>query len=359
MIEHLPLATNKTNKEISKISLRTRVALIIAALSFLPNLMLVLLVFKQNIIDADISALNFWWPLVIWLSVLVAFSITIAQYYSKELLSPLIDMSQKINEIQKSPNGIIGARISIKEQEPIEVYRLKTSFNSLIASITREQSQRSNFIASLMHDLKTPLIASGHLLTVIHDSNEIERQERLALISKLKEENKSMIDLIQKMVDAHRFERGEVKLKLRQVAIEDIAESVAKRLSDLAGKRNINISIKGQAIVNVDRLEFERAIYNLLSNAIRYARSKIEIIISENTLEIIDDGPGLPASLEELAQPFKTQSVTIDGKPYNAGSAGLGLFIADKIILAHKAKLTARNISQGTCLKIIFENPNG
>ncbi len=355
MTEQVP--TPSKNK-IAKISLRARVSLIIAALAFFPNLMLILLIFKQSIGTSGIPTFGFWWPMLLWLLLLLAFSLIIAQYYSKELLSPLIQMSRKINEIEKSPSGIIGARLVLEEQEPIEVYRLKTSFNSLIANITKEQSQRSNFIASLMHDLKTPLIASGHLLTVIYESDEIRAEQRLELISKLKEENKNMIDLIQKMVDAHRFERGEVKLNFNNEAIEGIAKAVIKRLSELASQRSISISISGQAIINVDRLELERAIYNLLSNAIRYANSTIEIKISKNTLKIIDDGPGLPASLDELAQPFKSQSITIEGKPYNAGSAGLGLFIASKIILAHNATLTAKNTLQGTCLKISFEGSN-
>ncbi len=360
MLKRIPsiFKNNSSNQAIAKVSLRSRVTFVIAALAFFPNLMLVLLIFKQNIGSSNISTFSFWWPLVIWLSLLIAFSLVIAQYYSKELLSPLIEMSQKINEIQDNPSGIIGARLLVEKQEPIEVYTLKKSFNSLIANITKEQNQRSNFIASLIHDLKTPLIASGHLLSVIYDSNEIDRKERLALISKLKEENKSMIDLIQKMVDAHRFERGEVKLNLKTEAIEDIAKTVIKRLKDLAKQRNIEILITGRSRINVDRLELERAIYNLLSNAIRYANSKIEIKISKNALKIIDDGPGLPASLNELAQPFKSKSITINGKPYNAGSAGLGLFIANKIIIAHNASLSANNIPKGNCLKISFKSSN-
>lgn len=360
MLEQITLTSNNSNnKNISRVSLRARVALIIAALSFFPNLMLVLLIFKQSLANSNISAFSFLWPLLIWLSLLVVFSLTIARYYSKELLSPLIDMSHNIEKIQENPNGIIGARIELRKQEPIEIYKLKSSFNSLIAHITKEQSQRSNFIASLMHDLKTPLIASGHLLTVIYDANEIERHERLALIEKLKIENKSMIELIQKMVDAHRFEREEIKLNLKPEAIENIVEAVVIRLKSLALKGKIEIDIKGKTYMNVDRLELERAIYNLLSNAIRYANSKIEILISENKIKIIDDGPGLPANLEDLAQPFKSQSITIDGKPYNAGSAGLGLFIANKIITAHKAKLSEKDRAQGTCLEIYFEAANG
>jgi len=352
MTKRIPLFSN--NRNIARVSLRARVALVIAALSFFPNLILVLIIFRQYLANSEVSNLDFWWPLLLWLSALIIFSGIVAHFYSKELLSPLIDMSQKIDEIQNSPRGIIGARLALEEHEPIEVYKLKTSFNSLIASITKEQSQRSNFIASLMHDLKTPLIASGHLLSVIYESDDIEAEQRLELISKLKEENKGMIELIQQMVDAHRFEREELKLNLKAQKVEDIVSGVATRLADLAKEKDIEIEIKGQAAMNVDRLELARAIYNLLSNAIRYAKSKIEIIISDNLIQIIDDGPGLPASLDELAQPFKSQSITIDGKPYNAGSAGLGLFIANKIIDAHNASLEAQNILKGTCIQINF-----
>ena len=339
--------------------MRNRVALFIAALSFFPNLIMTIIIFYPNLASGQIDIFSFWTPVIVWLVLLAAFSTLLGHYYSKELLAPLIDVSRQIDDIQHDSAGIVGARLELGQHEPIETYRLKKSFNSLIAKITKEQIQRGNFIASLIHDLKTPLIASGHLLDIIRDSDDLKKDLRLNLVSEMKKENTNMISLIQKMVDAHRFERGEIKLNFKEQALEDLAENTLDRLRAMAENRNIAVSVRGRARARVDKSEFERALYNIISNAIRYASSKIEIIISENKIQIADDGPGLPAGLQELVQPFKSQSITIDGKAFNAGSAGLGLFIANKIIEAHNAVLKEKTAHKGTIIEIIFQGePN-
>lgn len=235
--------------------------------------------------------------------------------------------------------------------EPGEVRAVRTAFNRLLDRIELEHGRRAAFIATLMHDLKTPLVATSHLLEVIRDNDDLGRSDRVDLVDRLLRENRALVELMQKLVDAHKFDRDEVHLNREDLRVEEVAQTVVARLAPLAEERNLELSVDGSANASADRAELERALYNLVSNAVRYARRKIEVQIFGRTVRIADDGPGLPGPLERLAQPFNEQPVEISGQSYSAGSAGLGLFIARRILEAHGGRLECEETnSRGTSL---------
>jgi len=78
-------------------------------------------------------------------------------------------------------------------------------------------------------------------------------------------------------------------------------------------------------------------------------------IVSPHQIQVQDDGPGLPAPLEELAQPYVTQPIHIAGHHYPTGSGGLGLYIARRILQAHGGDLRlVATGSQGTALALVL-----
>ena len=104
---------------------------------------------------------------------------------------------------------------------------------------------------------------------------------------------------------------------------------------------------------SAEREELERALYNLISNAVRYAKSSIELKINHESIWIKDDGPGLLGSLEDLAQPFNARAFKIAGEDYTSGTAGLGLYIARRIIEAHGGELSlAENSDKGATFRV-------
>ena len=272
---------------------------------------------------------------------------------SRQLLLPLTRLNHQIEVLQGSPSGLRKAKLAVGGSEPAEILTLKRSFNELLAQVHLEQTRRSSFMATLMHDLKTPLLAANHLLAVVRDTDTLPREERIELVSRLLEENQRLTELVQKMIDAHKFERETVFLERRACALESLLERVVEQVCPLAEARGVTVSVRGKASAMVDARELERAFYNLISNAVRYAESRISIEIFSGVVRLSDDGPGLPAPLETLAQPFNTQPVEIAGRRYAAGTGGLGLFIARRIVEAHGGRLTTEVTGpQGTVLLV-------
>ena len=321
------------------LSLRAQVALVVAGLSFLPNVLLTLTLFipTYNRITG-VPAVQ-WWPLLAWMTVTALLSAGIGYLLSRQLLLPLTRLNAQLALLRRSPDWLSLARLKRTSNDPKEISQLKASFNELLVQISTEQSRRRSFMATLMHDLKTPLIAANHLLSVIRDSDALPPGERAAMASSILGENRQLIELVQKLVDAHKFEQEDIALSRNQIKLETLVESVVDRVSPLARERGVDIEVHGSAVAQVDVRELERALYNLVSNAVRYARSLISIELFPGLIRLSDDGPGLPAPLSALAQPFTAQPVELAGKEYTAGTGGLGLFIARRILEAHGGRL--------------------
>ena len=335
-----------------------QVALVVGILSFLPNLVTVLAVLLPRVNDTSDEAVRLWFVLGFWLVAVALLSAGIGYVLSRQLLAPLFRLSTQIGALQRKSDRL-GVKLEV-EGAPQEVLALSASFDALLQQVTLEQSRRSSFLATLMHDLKTPLVAANHLLAVIRDNDALSREERVYLVDQILHENTRLVDLVQKMVDAHKFERNDVPLKCQTHNLEEIVAEVVQRAEPLAKERGVRVSFSGQARAKVDARELERSLYNLVSNAVRYANREIRLELFPGVIRISDDGPGLPAPLEELAQPFNAQPIDIAGKRYAAGTGGLGLFIARRIIEAHGGRLvTETSGPSGTVLLAYLQQERG
>ncbi|MDZ7704990.1 MAG: HAMP domain-containing sensor histidine kinase [Trueperaceae bacterium] len=337
------------------LSLRAQVAFVIAGLSFLPNLMMIvffLLPTYRRLPDAE-RGLSL--TLIVWMVVLVAISAGVGYVLSRQLLSPLLRLNREVNALKyASQQSLAESQLPVRNHEPRETLALTYSFNELLRQVRLEQSRRRSFMATLMHDLKTPLVAANHLLGVIRDNDALSRDKRVELVDQIFRENRRLIELVQKLVEAHRYERDEVTLKLEPTDLGDLATMVLDRAKPLAAERGIDLVCRGTARATVDPKELERALYNLVSNAVRYARSEIRLELYSGLIRLSDDGPGLPAPLEQLAQPFNAQPVTIAGQNFTAGTSGLGMFIARRIVEAHGGRLTTEATGPSGTVLLIY-----
>ncbi len=333
------------------LSLRTQLALVIALLALLPSLVMVVVTVFPAYRRSGALATGEVVTVLAWLAAFVLLATLIGYLASGQLLGPLLRLNRDLGSMKLASGQLAGERLAMRPDEPKEVRALVESFNELLDEVAREQSRRAAFSAALMHDLKTPLVAAANLLSVVRDEDGLGREQRVEVMRRTALELQALIELVQKMVDAHRLERPEVPLAREEVDLRALMELLVDRLAPLAGERGVAVEVTGEARANVDRREVERALYNLVSNAVRYAASTIRIEVFPGLVRIADDGPGLGAPLDELAQPFNDQGVNIAGKRYAAGAGGLGLFIARRVLEAHGGRLVAESSGpRGTAL---------
>ena len=327
-------------------TLRFQFTLVIFLLAFLPNAILALGAGRELGLIGS-SAL----PLALWLATVAALSALMGWVLSGALLRPLSRLTGELarGEFRATPNALpASGSAGHLSDDPGEVRALRGAFTGLLGRLGTEQARRGAFMATLVHDLKTPLIATGHLIRTL-STRPLPEPERQTLGEHLLTENARLLGLVQQMADAHRFEREDVRLTPTDTDLRALLERVAGRLQQR--RPGVQLRVTGEGRASVDAAVLERAVANLADNALRYARSRLELRVDQRqvqtdqpgyiALSVCDDGPGLPggASIDSLAQPFNAQPVEIAGQNYTAGTAGLGLYIVRRIAEAHGGHL--------------------
>ncbi|AFZ67318.1 sensor histidine kinase [Deinococcus peraridilitoris] len=320
-----PEASRVMRKPIQPGSLRAQFALVIALLSFLPNIVIVLVL-------ARLTGLTDFTLILAWMGVVALASGGVGYALSLALLRPLIRLT---GEVERGHLGEPHA------DDPREVISLRAAFASLLGRLAQEQGRRNAFMATLVHDLKTPLIATSHLVAVLRGVGlpQLEREE---IAGQLLGENARLLQLVQQMADAHKFEREGVTLHRAPLDLHALGERLLSRFRVRAAERSVTLQLGGAGTSVADEAQLDRALSNLLDNAVRYAESAVWLQVERDRLCVWDDGPGLVLPLSELAQPFNAQPVEIAGHHYTAGTAGLGLFIVRRIAEAHGGDLRYR-----------------
>lgn len=206
------------------------------------------------------------------------------------------------------------------------------------------ESLRNTILSSLSHDIRTPLTAlvgTADTLTLTHNLPH-ERQQ--SLLRGLREQAQSIHQLVNNLLDMARLQSGKVEPNLAWQPIEEVVGAALQQIRNVAEDRAVDVNIAPDLPpLKIDATLMERALWNLLENAVKYSPSgaPVELNIRQcgELLEIVvcDRGPGLPADGAEalfgLFQRGRTES--------NVPGAGIGLAIVKSIADLHHGQLDA------------------
>ena len=216
-----------------------------------------------------------------------------------------------------------------KPEGALEVRQAAEAFRQMQRRIRNQIRQRTEMLAGVSHDLRTPLTRMKLQLAMLEDSEDIERL-------------KYDVNDMERMVDAYlAFARGEgtetpVSIGIMDL-VSEVVEAERRHGADIAftvsGNRETQYEARPQA--------FKRAIANLVVNAGNYgnrAAVSLEIAREHIRITIDDDGPGIPPERrEDSFKPFFRHDASRNPA---TGSVGLGLTIARDIVRSHGGELT-------------------
>jgi two-component system, OmpR family, sensor histidine kinase KdpD len=207
------------------------------------------------------------------------------------------------------------------------------------------ESIRNTLLASISHDLRTPLAVITGASSALNDpALALDPDARAQLVRSIDTKAREMSELISNVLDLMRFEAGEVHLRRDWQTVDDLVGTALSRLEERFGDRVVDVALPAELPpVYVDAPLVTQVLVNLLENAVKHTTAGTRISISavaEGSMVrvVVDDnGPGLPpGDPERLFAKFQRGR-----EESNAGGAGLGLAICRAIVNAHGGEITA------------------
>ena len=201
---------------------------------------------------------------------------------------------------------------------------------------------RNSLLATLSHDLRTPLAALVGTAEMLAASQPRLSAQQLEWASSLSEKARRMADMVTNLLDMARIQSGEVRLRLEWQSMEEIIGGAVKQAQGALGSRPVRVRIEPEVpLVECDAVLIERVLSNLLENAGKYtpADSPVEIgvRIADDQLRVSvrDHGPGVAPGQEELIFEKFTRGHAESATP----GVGLGLAICRAIVEAHHGRI--------------------
>jgi signal transduction histidine kinase len=202
---------------------------------------------------------------------------------------------------------------------------------------------KNSFIMNMSHELRTPLNSViGFSDLLLEGAFGPLNTKQAKYVNNILISGKSLLEIINNLLDISRLEAGEKTLKYEDVDVASLIGEVRMSLLSPASVKKITIELKidpSVGNVKADTTKFRQILYNLVSNAIKFTPAKGKVIISackkEGVLEVkvSDNGIGISKeSYEKIFMPF-TQADSTAARGY--GGAGLGLFIVRNFVDLH------------------------
>ena len=239
----------------------------------------------------------------------------------------------------------------------------KKRYVLLITDITNEkqlESLKEDFIATLTHDLKVPIVAESNMLNFFLEGKfgEINEKQQFALEG-MKKSNRELVNLVQIILDTYKIKETGVKLYKENITLNEFLSDIIAEMQPIAAESNIQIkfNVSTNRSIMADKLQLGRVVKNLISNAIIHSNSSetIEIETGEIpgyvTISVIDFGQGIPK--EEIPLIFnKYYSST---KKFRKIGTGLGLYLSQEIINSRNGEInvsSTENVRTEFCIKL-------
>jgi signal transduction histidine kinase len=230
--------------------------------------------------------------------------------------------------------------------------------------LKRAESERSRYQQAIhwaAHEMRTPL-------TAIQGSSEIMARynlpdvKRAQLTDMINSESKRLARIIQTFLDVERLADGQMELKREQFSAAEIVDACLKRVTTLADRKKIAISLDNQVAGELvgDRELMEYAVYNLLTNAVKYSPAGTDIHVfselqdGELRLSVKDQGIGMEA--KELKNIFKKFYRTKRAEASGEVGTGIGLSIVEQIVTRHGGRIDVTSeAGKGSCFTLVLK----
>lgn len=306
-------------------------------------------------------------------------SILFSVIYSRYITKPIIELSstsQKMAQLNFEPHGnsnrsdeigiLSDSLNTLSDNLQHTLAELKKSNSELEAEISKErelEKRQQEFFSAASHELKTPLtILKGHLMGMLNKVKGYENQETymdrsLAVVEKME-------TLVKELLYVSKTD-GKQRTEYKTIDFAELLRVQIADVTDLLSEKGIflSVDIPDKILCDADPAQMERAIQNVLVNAIRYSPNGEAIYISlsndKNIVSCKVENTGVHIPEEMIPHLFEAFYRADTSRNRNTGGTGLGLYIVRKIMELHHAKYGIQNTSRGVVFWLEMQQERG
>jgi len=218
---------------------------------------------------------------------------------------------------------------------------------------------RTTILASLSHDLRTPLTSLVGLADSLHADLAVQKVGAGETAGIIRDQAQAMHRMVTNLLDMARLQSGRVQLDRQWEPIDEVVGSSLRLLADLLAGRPLAIDLPADLpFVQFDAVLIERVLCNLLENAVKHSTPAAPIRLSARVdgtslqVMVCNEGGNFPVrDTAALFDPF------VRGEGTLAPGTGIGLAVCRAIVLAHGGQIAAENRPEGACVN--FSLPLG
>lgn len=217
------------------------------------------------------------------------------------------------------------------------------------ATQAKNEQLRANLLRSISHDLRTPLTSiSGNAGVLLNSGEQLSEDKKRMLYTDIYDDALWLINLVENLLAVTRIENGSIQLRMQTELMEEVLTEVLRHISRRSKDYDIMIEQPEEfVLVKMDARLIIQVLINLIDNAVKYTPAGSEISISvrqdesEVTVEVADNGPGIPDDIKEkVFEMFYTAGNAVAD---SRRSLGLGLALCRSIIQAHGGRIYVKD----------------
>lgn len=245
-------------------------------------------------------------------------------------------------------------------------------------ALRQSEKLKSALLDAVTHDLRTPLTSIKASITTLLDeargrldgelSVALDSESKVEMMEVIDEESDRLNRFIAGLIELARIEAGELHLRRRWGAVEEIISAALERAEPFTRGHEVEVNIEMELpVVRVDERAVSEVVYTLVENAAKYSPSNANIRISAGRsddgmirMSVEDQGEGVAVDLRErVFDKFFRATRDGDISTHQPSGTGMGLAIAKGIVEAHDGKIWIESATGGKGTRVVFTLPVG
>lgn len=272
---------------------------------------------------------------------------------SKVLTRPLIRMKAATEKLSHGDFNV-----SLADVGKDELGELARSIQKLADDLERLQKERNEFLASIAHELSTPLTyLIGYSKVAMRENlNENDRNHYLEIIT---EESNRMKELVKNLLELAKMDQNTFSVSKEYFSARLFLDNICKRVAPSFDMNNIKLILVCEEDFEIyaDCIRLEQMMLNLLDNALKYSNKKTRVIVEamkqeeKTVINVIDEGIGIPS--DELELVFEKLYRVEKSRSRTFGGSGIGLAVVKELVEAHGGTIKVKsNLGEGSTFTI-------